>query len=155
MYNRAIERSVFAGTINLFYIEGAFRVKVTGEQFANKLVELFPEKKQALTQHYEDYGELLGHIFFDDEIVIPLFDLLQKNDAGCKVSAYCQFIEEMWRNGTDDAVNIVDVTIVERLSDDETVWNRFGKNISDEFKTYINDDLLQGNIMMWGVAKLD
>ena len=77
-------------------------MKVTGEQFANKLVELFPEKKQALTQHYEDYGELLGHIFFDDEIGLPLFDLMQKNDAGSKVSAYCRFIEEMWRNGTDD-----------------------------------------------------
>ena len=130
-------------------------MKVTGEQFANKLVELFPEKKQALTQHYEDYGGLLGHIFFDDEIGLPLFELLQKNDVGSKVSAYCRFIEEMWRNGTDDVVNIVDVTVVECLSDDETVWNRFGKNISNEFKAYINDDLLKGNILMRGVAKLD
>lgn len=130
-------------------------MKVTGEQFAKKLVKLFPEKKQALTEHYEDFGELLGHIFFNDEISIPLFDLLQRNDANFKISAYCQFIEEMWRSGTDDVVNIVDVTITERLSDDETVWNRFGKNISNEFKAYINDDLLKGNILMRGVAKLD
>lgn len=130
-------------------------MKVTREQFAKKLVKLFPEKKQALRQHYEDFGELLGHIFFYDEINIPLSDLLQKNDAGFKISAYCRFIEEMWRNGTDDVVNIVDVTVVECLSDDETVWNRFGKNISNEFKAYINDDLLKGNILMHGVAKLD
>ncbi len=130
-------------------------MKVTREQFAEKLVKLFPEKKQALKQHYEDFGELLGHIFFYDEINIPLSDLLQKNDAGFKISAYCRFIEEMWRNGTDDVVNIVDVTVVECLSDDETVWNRFGKNISNEFKAYINDDLLKGNILMRGVAKLD
>jgi hypothetical protein len=130
-------------------------LKVTREQFAKKLVKLFPEKKQALRQHYEDFGELLGHIFFYDEINIPLSDLLQKNDAGFKISAYCRFIEEMWRNGTDDVVNIVDVTVVECLSDDETVWNRFGKNISNEFKAYINDDLLKGNILMRGVAKLD
>ncbi|MCI9602350.1 MAG: hypothetical protein HFI17_17970 [Lachnospiraceae bacterium] len=130
-------------------------MKVTREQFAKKLVKLFPEKKQALRQHYEDFGELLGHIFFYDEINIPLSDLLQKNDAGFKISAYCRFIEEMWRNGTDDVVNIVDVTVVECLSDDETVWNRFGKNISNEFKAYINDDLLKGNILMRGVAKLD
>ena len=38
-------------------------MKATKEQFANELVELFPEKKKALMQHYEDYGELLGHIF--------------------------------------------------------------------------------------------
>lgn len=130
-------------------------MKVTREQFAEKLVKLFPEKKQVLRQHYEDFGELLGHIFFYDEINIPLSDLLQKNDAGFKISAYCRFIEEMWRNGTDDVVNIVDVTVVECLSDDETVWNRFGKNISNEFKAYINDDLLKGNILMRGVAKLD
>ena len=130
-------------------------MKVTREQFAEKLVKLFPEKKQALRQHYEDFGDLLGHIFFYDEINIPLSDLLQKNDAGFKISAYCRFIEEMWRNGTDDVVNIVDVTVVECLSDDETVWNRFGKNISNEFKAYINDDLLKGNILMRGVAKLD
>ena len=80
---------------------------------------------------------------------------MQKNDAGFKISAYCRFIEEMWRNGTDDVVNIVDVTVVECLSDDETVWNRFGKNILNEFKAYINDDLLKGNILMRGVAKLD
>ncbi|MDE6747471.1 MAG: hypothetical protein K2K21_00170 [Lachnospiraceae bacterium] len=130
-------------------------MKVTKEQFADKLVELFPEKKQALMQHYEDYGELLGHLFFSDEINVPLFDLLQKNDVSFKVSAYCRFVEEMWRNGTDDVVNIVDVTIAERLSDDETVWNRFGKNISNEFKIYINDDLLKNNIAMCDVAKLD
>jgi hypothetical protein len=39
-------------------------LKVTKEQFAKKLVKLFPEKKQALRQHYEDFGELLGHVFF-------------------------------------------------------------------------------------------
>ncbi|MCM1499830.1 MAG: hypothetical protein NC124_15310 [Clostridium sp.] len=60
----------------------------------------------------------------------------------------------MWRNGTADVVNIVDVTIAERLSDDKAVWNRFGENISDEFKAYINDDLLKNNIAMCGVEKL-
>lgn len=129
-------------------------MKAAKEQFANKLVELFPEKKQALIQHYEDFGELRGHIFFGDEINVPLVDLLQKNEAGNKVSSYCRFIEEMWKNGTDDVVNIVNVTIVERLSDDETVWIRFGKNISNGFKLYINDNLIKSNIAMCGVKKL-
>ncbi len=80
--------------------------------------------------------------------------MLQKNDASNKVSAYCRFIEEMWRNGTEDVVNIVDVTIAERLSDDETVWSRFGKNISNEFKLYINENLIKSNIAMCGVKKL-
>ncbi|MDE6731295.1 MAG: hypothetical protein K2J77_00265, partial [Oscillospiraceae bacterium] len=65
------------------------------------------------------------------------------------------FVEEMWRNGADDVVNVVDVTILERLSDDETVWENFGKNISDEFKVYVNEDLLISNNMMYNVKKLE
>ncbi len=90
-------------------------MKATKEQFANKLVELFPEKKQVLIQHYEDFGELLGHIFFGDEISVPLFDLLQKNDASNKVFVYCRLVKEIWRKEKNKVLNIVVVIIVDRL----------------------------------------
>lgn len=131
-------------------------MKISKEEFARKLTELFPEKTEALKQHYEDYGELLGHVFFSEEINVPLFDMLLESAGGDEISKYCGFIEEMWRNGADDVVNVVDVTILERLSDDETVWENFGKNISDEFKVYINEDLLISNkLMMYNVKKLE
>lgn len=131
-------------------------MKISKEEFALKLTELFPEKREALKQHYEDYDDLLGHVFFSDEINVPLFDMLLESASGDEISKYCDFIEEMWRYGTDDVVNVVDVTILERLSDDETVWENFGKNISDEFKVYINEDLLISNrLMMYNVKKLE
>ena len=49
---------------------------------------------------------------------------------------------------------MVDVTLLERLSDDEAVWLSFGKYISDDFKEYINEELLKDNIAMFHVGKL-
>lgn len=60
----------------------------------------------------------------------------------------------MWSEGDDYVKNVVDVTILKRLSDDEVVWENFSTYISDEFKKYINEDLLKNNIMMYGVKKL-
>lgn len=130
-------------------------MKRTKEELANELIKLFPEKSPSLQQHYDDYGELLGHIFFSEEITVPLFSLLQEHEAGETIRKYCDFIENMWENGTDYVVNVFDVTIAERLSDDETFWKNFGKNISDSFILYINNDLIPNNLMMTNVNKLE
>lgn len=130
-------------------------MKYTKEFFADRLTELFIEKTKNLKLHYEDYNELTAHIFFADEINVPLFELLKQNTDIAEIKKYCSFIEDMWLNGTDDVVNVVDVTILERLSDDATVWKNFGKYISNEFIRYINTDLLLNNSMMYGADKLD
>ncbi|MDE7364284.1 MAG: hypothetical protein K2N27_05275 [Ruminococcus sp.] len=130
-------------------------MKYTKEFFAKKLTELFIEKAKNLKLHYEDYNKLTAHIFFADEINVPLFELLKQNTNTAEIKKYCSFIEDMWLNGTDDVVNVVDVTILERLSDDATVWKNFGKYISNEFVRYINTDLLLNNSMMYGADKLD
>ena len=51
--------------------------------------------------------------------------------------------------------NVVDVTILERLSDEDAVWQKFGKAISKEFKEYINEEVLGFNLMMCGVNPLE
>lgn len=121
---------------------------------ANKLIELFPEKEDALTQHYQDYEELLGHIFFAEEINVPLMEILRNNQDIETINKYCSFIMEMWKYGSADVVNIVDVTILERLSDEDSVWFNFGKYISDEFRLYINEVVLKENILMTSVPEL-
>ena len=57
--------------------------------------------------------------------------------------------------GDESVKNVVDVTILERLSDDHVIWQRFGKEISPAFKRYINEDLLKSNGMMNSVEKLN
>ena len=70
------------------------------------------------------------------------------------IKKYCDFVEFMWKSGDKEVANIVDVTILERLSDDKDIWNKFGKIISKEFKEYINNDLIPNNVMMNHVSKL-
>ena len=117
-------------------------------EFADKLIDIFPDKTDSLSNHYEYYGEMLGHIFFAEEINEPLVELLYKDTNTELIKKYCKFIQDMWEFGTEEVVNIVDVTILERLSDDKRVWHNFGKYISPDFKRYINEVSIPNNSMM-------
>ena len=81
--------------------------------------------------------------------------MLSTNSDNVLISKYCSFIEDMWLNGDDDVVNIVEVTILERLSDDVNVWNRFGKYISNDFIRFINNEVLTENAMIMQVSRLE
>lgn len=115
---------------------------MTKEQFAEKLVAQFPEKEISLLGHYQNYKELLGHIFFADEINAPLMHLLEKCENTVEIEKYCTFIEEMWFQGDSAVKNIVEVSILERLIDEDIIWQRFGSFISKEFKESINDQIV-------------
>ena len=122
---------------------------MTKEETAVKLTELFPQKAIALTQHYAGYnGQLLAHIFFADEINIPLLALLRSNHDKSLIRKYCSFVEKMYYNGNEDVKNVVDVTILEQLSDDETIWRNFGTYISNDFICEINTVLIPQNTML-------
>lgn len=116
--------------------------------------KLTRDGEEKLDEHLMDFGEVLLHIYASDEVGNQLFDLLQKNEDVLLIEIYCKVIELMWKYGTDEVVNVVDVTLLERLSDDVTVWNRLGEHISAEFKEYINNDLLRTNVAMCGVLPM-
>lgn len=98
-----------------------------------------------LDEHLKDYGEILLHIYASDEVGNPLYELLETQSDSILIDIYCTTIELMWKYGDDNVKNVVDVTLLERLSDNKEVWNRFGKHISEDFKKYINEDLLRNN----------
>lgn len=122
---------------------------------ANMLEELIPNGKQVLEEHIKDFDEILLHLLAGDLVTEPLITLLKHHmDRKDTIKIYCKAIEVMWKNGDEAVVNVVDVTILERLSDEEKVWQRFGTFISDEFKKYINEEVLKFNLMMGGVKPL-
>ena len=129
--------------------------KMNINECAELLAELEPDGKKLLKEHIECFGEVLLHNFAGDITTERLIELLMKrNIKEASIQSYCDAIELMWREGDDAVVNVVDVTILERLSDDDGVWQKFGTYISEEFKRYINFNLLPTNAMMWGVEKL-
>lgn len=115
------------------------------ETMIQYFLELFPEYKKAYLEHLRNYGELLQHVFYSETINIPLYELLQINQNVELIEKYCNMIEYMWWNGDDSIVNVVDVTVLERLSDDVDVWQNFGKHISEIFKTQINNEWIVEN----------
>ena len=132
---------------------------INREKCAHMMADLAPEGQEILEKHQEDFGEILLHVLAGELITESLIDLLKfrtfHTDRITKIECYCQVIETMWKNGDADVVNVVDVTILERLSDEDEVWQRFGSFISDEFKQYINNELLATNLMMGGVKALE
>ncbi len=127
---------------------------MTKEQCGEEFCKRFPEKRKLLNEHYEDYGEFLSHVFFSETINYDLFPLLQINEQKQLIKQYCDFIEKMWSDGDDAIINVVDVTILERLSDEFVVWKNFREYISAEFIEYINEEVLVNNIAMLAVERL-
>ncbi len=60
-------------------------MKLSKEEIAEKYVTLFPDKKQALDEHYADFNELLGHIFFADALNEPLIELIVSNTDDARI----------------------------------------------------------------------
>lgn len=108
---------------------------------------LSPDGYDALNRHLLNYGEVVLHVLASEQITEPLENYLRQ-DVKQKIKVYSKAIELMWAKGTTEVVNVVDVTILERLSDELLLWRKFGEYLSEDFKIYINQELIPGNIMI-------
>ena len=97
--------------------------------------------QRKLDEHIEYYGKVLLHVYAADEIGKPLFELLENAKEDIRINILSKAVEVMWRYGDDETRNVAEVTLLERLSDNENVWNRFGNYISEDFKNYIRNEL--------------
>ena len=103
------------------------------EYFAQELGERFPEFRETYQEHLEYYKELLGHVFFGGGTLLGVLEsLLKTNGEKEKIRRYIDFVEDMYANGDDDVQNIVEVTILECLGDDETVLRNAFTYFSEE-----------------------
>ena len=122
---------------------------------ADILRDILPNGEKAYVEHLEDFGEILLHVLAPELITEPLIELLKHCDKNAAlIEIYCKVIELMWARGDEAVVNVVDVTILEHLSDDSELWQRFGTYLTNDFKKYINNDVLTNNLMMGGVNRL-
>ncbi len=104
------------------------------EAFALALAERFPEFRMAYEEHLEGYGEVLGHVFFD-VLHRALVPLLWLNEDREKIGKYIEFLEDMYANGDGEVRNIVEVTILEVLGDEETVLRNAFSCFSEDLMT--------------------
>lgn len=111
------------------------------------VIERFPEQRDKIEESMDIDNKLLGHVFAAYAISQPMEKLFYNDKE--KFGKYCELIEELWHYGDDDVQNIIDVTILEDLNTGEVnVWKGLGDFLSEDFKRFINDDLIHSNIVM-------
>lgn len=105
------------------------------EYFALKFIQTFPEYEKEYKEHLESYGEILGHVFFGNAIDSTLSNMLLLNKDKVTIRKYIDFIEDMNASGNEAVQNIVAVTIMAYLGDDDTV-------LKNAF-TYFSEDIMK------------
>lgn len=108
--------------------------------------------KKVLDEHIECFGGILLHVLSAALVHEKLIELLKNENSDKKlIEIYIVLIQLMWEMGDEKIVNVVNVSILERLFDNEEVWNRFWNLISSEFKNYIDEVALrkQGSLIIY------
>ena len=112
-------------------------------EMANYITNVFPENKQYYKEHIRDYGRtVLAHVFAIETINIPMEKDFNVGSESETFRKYCMLIQSLWENGDDEVRSVIDVTILESISNHERMWKAFGRYISQEFIDYINNAVL-------------
>jgi hypothetical protein len=124
------------------------------ETAAKEFVRLFPEYMEEYSAHLEAYGEILGHVFFGDAIDSTLSRLLLENKDKDEeaIRRYIDFIEYMYSSGDASVQNVVVVTVLEYLGDDDIVLKNAFKYFSEDIiqaSKQIEADILRRNIRIF------
>lgn len=127
---------------------------LTPETCITLFSEKLPNGADICAQHLAQYEQILLHTLAGELVNVPLTALLRKNTQPDSIRQYCDVIETMWKQGNDAVVNVVEVTILEYLTDDPILWRRFGEYISEEFKKYINAVCIPENLRYFGAEIL-
>lgn len=140
----SFDRNEYEAMLNDYWNEETLSVldkpnrnKIDFNGCVNLIKSLCRNGQRKLDEHIEYYGKVLLHVYAADEIGEPLFELLENAKEDIRINILSKAVEVMWRYGDDETRNVVEVTLLERLSDNENVWNRFGNYISEDFKNYI------------------
>ena len=124
------------------------------QEMADCIAAAFLQHEQYRAAHRKEYGEVLAHVFAMETINTPMLHEFESQAESEAFQKYCGLIEHLWKNGDDEVRNVVDVTILESISDDGRMWQAFGRHISQNFRDYINKEVLIKNIVMVAVPPL-
>lgn len=83
---------------------------------ANRLFSLYPEKKDALKENIDTYGEFLPEKFFEDNIVDSVMATIRANDKQ-KMKKLFNILNEIYEDGTNETQSLIVVTVLGNLSD--------------------------------------
>ncbi|MBS7530659.1 hypothetical protein IC619_009160 [Hazenella sp. IB182353] len=91
---------------------------LSADELVKDFLVIFPEYIEEYREHMEDYGELLGHVFWGDIFTYILISKVKEDEDLPWIRKTFDFFERMASEGDDDVRNVLQVTILARLGDD-------------------------------------
>ncbi len=98
---------------------------------ASRIVTVFPELKEALKDNVQSYSEFLGDDFFTNHATKMIIDTVRINDVQ-KIKKIMRILSDIYENGTNDVQDLVVVTILGELNNDQELIDRCLKEVTDE-----------------------
>lgn len=114
--------------------------KVGGENktdpafFFNRLVNVFPELREAVIRERITYGQIRPVSFTKEQVLPRLHPLLQENRNPSSIKKFADICNDLYGNGDIDVRSIITFTILNKLPDNEL----------EVLKPLFNDDLGKG-----------
>ena len=109
----------------------------------DEFLHCFPEFRSSYKKHISEYDEFLAHIFFGDFINPKLLVLLEDDQDKSRIEKVFTFLERMAVEGDADVQEILMVTILERIGDEQELLDKshyymgkFTRETSDKIESF-------------------
>lgn len=98
---------------------------------ANRITTVYPELKDAYKDNFQRYDEFLGEDFFVNHANAYIIETLRSNDTQ-KIKKLMRILSDTYENGTNDVQDLVVVTILGEIDNDQEILAKCRKEITDE-----------------------
>ena len=98
---------------------------------ANRITTVYPELKDAYKENFQRYDEFLGEDFFVNHANAYIMETLRSNDKQ-KIKKLMRILSDTYENGTNDVQDLVVVTILGEIDNDQELLQKCREQITDD-----------------------
>ena len=98
---------------------------------ASRITTVYPELKDAYKENFQRYDEFLGEDFFVNHANAYIMETLRSNDKQ-KIKKLMRILSDTYENGTNDVQDLVVVTILGEIDNDQEILAKCREEITDE-----------------------
>lgn len=105
-------------------------ISYDADSLANRFGTMFPQAKEPIKQNIIDYGEFLPETFFTEYGTALVLDVI-KNGNEAEQKKLFKMLNEIYEDGTNEVQDIIGVTILGEIKDDEEMMAVADKYMSE------------------------
>jgi hypothetical protein len=98
---------------------------------ASRISALYPELKQVYKENFQTYDEFLGEDFFVNHANKYIMETIRSNDPQTMKKLF-KILSEIYENGSSDVQDLVVVTILGEIDNDQALLEKCREQITDE-----------------------